>query len=63
MGGAYNLKHLILAASMCGIFCFLRTCKQGKHSADEDAFRATSDKLKRANAARGGPVTCNLKDL
>ncbi|KAH0838478.1 asparagine synthase-domain-containing protein [Lanmaoa asiatica] len=39
---------------MCGIFCSLRTSyKQEYTSADEDAFRIMSDKLKRANAARG----------
>ncbi|KAF8559283.1 hypothetical protein OG21DRAFT_1493211 [Imleria badia] len=39
---------------MCGIFCSLRTsCKQENISADEDAFRVVSGKLKRANAARG----------
>jgi asparagine synthetase B (glutamine-hydrolysing) len=39
---------------MCGIFCSLRTTyKQENISADEDAFRIISDKLKRANAARG----------
>ena len=41
---------------MCGIFCSLCTsCKQEKISADEDIFRVVSDKLKCANAARGGP--------
>jgi asparagine synthetase B (glutamine-hydrolysing) len=42
---------------MCGIFCSLRTTyKQENISADEDAFRIISDKLKRANAARGGRI-------
>ena len=43
---------------MCGIFCSLRTTyKQENISADEDAFRTISDKLKRANAARGGHIS------
>lgn len=48
---------------MCGIFCSLRSAscdKQEQTSADEDALRVVSDKLKRANAARGGPVIPRL---
>ena len=44
---------------MCGIFCSLRTTYKQEDidiSADEYAFRIVSDKLKRANAARGGHV-------
>lgn len=42
---------------MCGIFCSLRTTYKPENiPVDEDAFRITSDKLKRANAARGGYI-------